>query len=76
MRGSSSNLADREITEAIVGLAKKLNMRTIAEGVETEAQAEWLRDMGCDIGQGFFFARPMSADAFSQYVDPTMAYAG
>jgi len=76
VRGSSSNLADREITEAIVGLAKKLNMRTIAEGVETEAQAEWLRDMGCDIGQGFFFARPMSADAFSRYVDPTMAYAG
>ena len=76
VRGSSSNLADREITEAIVGLAKKLNMRTIAEGVETEAQAEWLRDLGCDIGQGFFFARPMSADAFSRYADPTMAYAG
>jgi diguanylate cyclase (GGDEF)-like protein len=76
VRGSTLNLADREITEAIVGLAKKLNMRTIAEGVETEAQAEWLRDMGCDIGQGYFFARPMSADAFSRYLDPTMAYAG
>jgi len=75
VRGSSSNLADREITEAIVGLAKKLNMRTIAEGVETEAQAEWLRDLGCDIGQGYFFARPMSADAFVRYLDPTMAYA-
>ncbi|NII54868.1 EAL domain-containing protein [Luteibacter sp. SG786] len=75
VRGSSSNLADREITEAIVGLAKKLNMRTIAEGVETEAQAEWLRDLGCDIGQGYFFARPMSADAFARYLDPTMAYA-
>lgn len=75
VRGSSSNLADREITEAIVGLAKKLNMRTIAEGVETEAQADWLRDLGCDIGQGYFFARPMSPDAFVRYLDPTMAYA-
>jgi diguanylate cyclase (GGDEF)-like protein len=75
VRGSSSNLADREITEAIVGLAKKLNMRTIAEGVETEAQAQWLRDLGCDIGQGYFFARPMSADAFVRYLDPTPAYA-
>lgn len=76
VRGSTLNLADREITEAIVGLAKKLNMQTIAEGVETEAQADWLRDLGCDIGQGYFFARPMTADAFSRYLDPTMAYAG
>ncbi|TCV93226.1 diguanylate cyclase/phosphodiesterase [Luteibacter rhizovicinus] len=76
VRGSAYNLADREITEAIVGLAKKLNMETIAEGVETEAQADWLRDMGCDIGQGYFFARPMTADAFLQYLKPSMtAYA-
>lgn len=76
VRGSTLNLADREITEAIVGLARKLNMRTIAEGVETEAQADWLRELGCDIGQGYFFARPMTADAFSHYLDPTMAHAG
>jgi len=76
VRGSALNLADREITEAIVGLAKKLNMRTIAEGVETEAQADWLRELGCDIGQGYFFARPMTADAFSRYLAPTPAYAG
>jgi diguanylate cyclase (GGDEF)-like protein len=76
VRGSDSNLADREITEAIVGLAKKLNMRTIAEGVETEAQADWLRDLGCDVGQGYFFARPMTPAAFSRYLDPTLAYAG
>lgn len=76
VRGSGSNLVDREITEAIVGLAKKLNMRTIAEGVETEAQADWLRELGCDVGQGFFFARPMTPAAFSRYLDPTLVYAG
>jgi len=76
VRGSSDNLADREITEAIVGLARKLNMRTIAEGVETEAQADWLRDMGCDVGQGYFFARPMTPEAFTHYLKPALAYAG
>lgn len=76
VRGSADNLADREITEAIVGLARKLNMRTIAEGVETKAQADWLRDMGCDVGQGYYFARPMTAAAFSSYLNPALAYAG
>jgi EAL domain-containing protein (putative c-di-GMP-specific phosphodiesterase class I) len=76
VRGSDSNLVDREITEAIVGLAKKLNMRTIAEGVETEAQADWLRQLGCDVGQGFFFARPMTPADFSRYLDPTLVHAG
>jgi EAL domain-containing protein (putative c-di-GMP-specific phosphodiesterase class I) len=42
--------------------------------VETQAQADWLRELGCDIGQGFFFARPMSADAFFRYLKPS-AYA-
>lgn len=76
VRGSSINLADREITEAIVGLARKLNMRTIAEGVETEAQADWLRELGCDIGQGYYFARPMTPDAFRHYLKPVPACAG
>ncbi len=62
IRGSTQNRADREITEAIVALAKKLHLETVAEGVELEEEANWLRDMGCDVGQGFYFARPMPAD--------------
>ena len=62
IRGSTQNRADREITEAIVALAKKLHLETVAEGVELEEEAIWLRDIGCDIGQGFYFARPMPAD--------------
>ena len=76
VRVSQSTRAGGENPAAIVGLARKLNLRAIAEGVETEAQAEWLRNLGCDIGQGFFFARPMTAAAFSRYLDPTTAYAG
>jgi len=62
IRGSTQNRADREITEAIVALAKKLHLETVAEGVELEEEAIWLRDIGCDVGQGFYFARPMPAD--------------
>ena len=62
VRGSTQNRADREITEAIVALAKKLHLETVAEGVELEEEALWLKEMGCDIGQGFYFARPMPAD--------------
>jgi diguanylate cyclase (GGDEF)-like protein len=61
IRGSMENHADREITEAIVALAKKLRLETIAEGVESSEQAAWLKDIGCDYGQGFYFAHPLSA---------------
>ena len=48
-----------KVVAAVIGLAEGLGIKTIAEGVETEAQATALRALGCDIGQGFLFARPM-----------------
>ncbi|MCP5283179.1 MAG: EAL domain-containing protein [Rhodoferax sp.] len=53
--------ADRAITQAIIGLGHALGMRVVAEGVEHEAEAELLRQSGCDELQGYLFARPMSA---------------
>ncbi len=50
---------DRAIVNAIVQLAKNLGLKTIAEGIETKSQLEILKNMGCDIGQGFYLARPM-----------------
>jgi predicted signal transduction protein with EAL and GGDEF domain len=47
------------IVDAIIALAKALNMRSIAEGIETEAQLAYLAERGCDLLQGFFFARPL-----------------
>ena len=47
-------------------MAKKLNMQTVAEGIETEQQSKLLAGIGCDIAQGFFFARPMPGEAFME----------
>jgi diguanylate cyclase (GGDEF)-like protein len=49
------------IVNAIVGLAHNLSMSIVAEGVETQAQAEFLKAIGCDAAQGYLFARPVPA---------------
>jgi EAL domain-containing protein (putative c-di-GMP-specific phosphodiesterase class I) len=48
-----------EIVRAIVSLAQALNMSVVAEGVETPAELEVLRELGCDYAQGYYFSRPM-----------------
>lgn len=53
------NRSDQAIVQAILGMAKGLSMRTVAEGVETEDQLTFLREAGCSQGQGFWFAKPM-----------------
>jgi diguanylate cyclase (GGDEF)-like protein len=55
----------RSIVQAIVQMAHSLEMRVVAEGVETEAQRDLLVGMGCDELQGYLFARPMTATALS-----------
>jgi diguanylate cyclase (GGDEF)-like protein/PAS domain S-box-containing protein len=56
------------IVRAIVTLAQKLGMRVVAEGVETEDELGFLRKLGCDLIQGFLFAKPMSADACEAFL--------
>jgi EAL domain-containing protein (putative c-di-GMP-specific phosphodiesterase class I) len=50
----------RPIVETIMSLARSLGMRTVAEGVETQAQLEIIRELDCDLIQGFLFSRPIS----------------
>ena len=52
----------RAIVESIIELAHRLDLSVTAEGVETEAQLELLRDLGCDIGQGYWISHPLEAD--------------
>src|SRR5476651_343921 len=51
------------VIQAIASLARALGARVVAEGVERQEQAHWLRQAGCQIGQGYFFSRPLHADA-------------
>ncbi len=52
---------EAEIIKTIISLAHNLGMNVVAEGVETAAQIHYLRKLGCEFGQGYFFARPLTA---------------
>ncbi len=56
------NADDAAITAAIIGMAKSLRLKVIAEGVETEAQMSFLRTYQCDEIQGYYLGRPLSAE--------------
>ena len=57
------------ITRAILGLARNLGLRTVAEGVETEAQARMLARHGCDFAQGWHYARAMPLDELVEFLE-------
>jgi len=57
---------ERALVRSIIDLARSLGVETVAEGVETLDHARMLAELGCDMLQGYAFARPLSFDAFSQ----------
>ncbi len=50
----------------VVTMAKHLDMKVVAEGVETSSQALWLKEINCDYAQGYYFAKPLSEDSFRE----------
>ena len=60
---------DRKLVETIIELAHRFDMEVVAEGVETSEQADFLRDLRCDIGQGFYFSAPMPQDEFCAWLE-------
>ena len=59
---------DTRIIQLILDIAKILGVPVIAEGVETEEQLLALKDLGCDLAQGYFFSRPIPGDEFDRFI--------
>jgi EAL domain-containing protein (putative c-di-GMP-specific phosphodiesterase class I) len=57
----------KAIVRAIISLADSLGLRTIAEGMETEAELDFLREQGCHEVQGFYYSKPLPPDDFEAY---------
>jgi diguanylate cyclase (GGDEF)-like protein/PAS domain S-box-containing protein len=66
VRDITTDPDDAAITSAVVALGHSLRLNIVAEGVETEEQLQFLRDLDCHAAQGYLFGRPAAADAFAQ----------
>ncbi len=64
VRNLGTNRESKEIVKAIVDLAHSIDVKTIAEGVETITDYEYLNNVKCDIGQGYLMAKPLTSNAF------------
>ncbi|GAA6134601.1 hypothetical protein NBRC116188_13900 [Oceaniserpentilla sp. 4NH20-0058] len=63
-----NDVSDMEITAAVIAMAHKLNLRVVAEGIETKEQIDFLRANRCEYGQGYLIARPMPSAELESYI--------
>jgi len=70
VRDLNTYAADAGVVSAVIQMGKSLNMRVVAEGVETKDQVLVLREMGCTEAQGYYFNRPMNAAEISNLIRP------
>jgi EAL domain-containing protein (putative c-di-GMP-specific phosphodiesterase class I)/CheY-like chemotaxis protein len=68
-----SDRAARTLVESMIALARRLGMRTVAEGIETEEQLEVLLELDCDMAQGYLFAKPMPTPEWLTFMQVTGA---
>jgi EAL domain-containing protein (putative c-di-GMP-specific phosphodiesterase class I) len=64
----SFTATSREIMRSTVNMAKRLGIRTLAEGVETEEQVRFLREIGCDMMQGYYYSKPFPPESMEAYL--------
>jgi EAL domain-containing protein (putative c-di-GMP-specific phosphodiesterase class I) len=69
VHGARNNQIIRPILEGSIGIAKRMGMQSVAEGVETEDDWNLLREIGCDLAQGWFIGRPMPPDQVQQWIE-------
>lgn len=60
---------DRIIISCVVDMAKKLKITSLCEGVETQEQSDYLKEVGCQMQQGFYFSRPIPQEVFENLIE-------
>ena len=69
VRNIGLNRKNNNIIISLIEFAHRLDLKVIAEGVETKEQADFLRENGCDYFQGYYFSRPMPQEEFEALLD-------
>ena len=69
VQGARHNQIIRPILEGSIGIARRLGIQSVAEGVETEDDWQLLREIDCDQAQGYFIGRPMAADRVDEWLE-------
>ena len=68
--GLGSPAKDSTVVRAIIDISRRIGATTVAEGIETEIELDTLRELGCDLGQGFLFSKPVPAPEFAGLITP------
>jgi diguanylate cyclase (GGDEF)-like protein/PAS domain S-box-containing protein len=76
VQGIADSRVDSAIVRAVIDLANAIGIEAVAEGVETTEQRDGLKLLGCHVGQGFFFSRPLQAEAFNELLGRQLAKDG
>ena len=72
VRDAFQKKGDTRMIEIIIDIARYLGVLTVAEGVENKTQLDALKDLGCDIVQGYYFSKPVRADEFEKFLEEKM----
>ena len=73
VRNIENNQTDYHLVKLILDIAKYLQVKVVAEGVETEGQLKLLKDAGCDLVQGYYFSRPLPPEDFEKLIQQELA---
>ncbi|MDE5563535.1 MAG: EAL domain-containing protein, partial [Oscillospiraceae bacterium] len=69
LKNDNLNDNDKIVIESMIAMAKRLGMKVICEGVETESQTIFLKNAQCDQIQGYYYGKPMDEETFNQFIE-------
>jgi len=68
-----SDRATADIVELIIAMARKMKFKVIAEGIETARQLQKMQELGCELGQGYYFSQPLDGTAALNFIQKQVA---